>query len=139
MSEHWLADATPTADRVFVNGTIVTVDSRDQVAEALAVAGNRILRVGARAYVEQTVGRNTQVVDLRGRALIPGMTENHIHMTNSPQREWVDCSFPRCRSVADVADLIAARARQTPPGEWVLGRGFQATRLKERRNPTRRP
>jgi predicted amidohydrolase YtcJ len=129
--------SVPTADVAFVNGRVITVDANDTVDEALAVRGNRILRVGARAYVEQTVGRDTRVIDLAGRSVIPGMTENHIHMTNSPQRLWVDCSYPACGSVAELTDRIGARVRVTPAGEWVLGRGFQATRLAERRNPNR--
>ena len=75
-----------TADVVFVGGSGVTVNSQDEVAEALAVRGRRILRVGTRAYVEQTVGRETEVVDLKGRAVTPGFVDNHIHMTNGPQR-----------------------------------------------------
>src|SRR5581483_1140002 len=93
MTEPALQALAPTADRVFLNGKVITVNARDEVAEALAVAGDRILRVGSRAYVEQTIGRDTQVVDLRGRALIPGLYENHIHMTNSFQRHWLDCTY----------------------------------------------
>lgn len=132
-----LSAFTPTADVVFVNGKVITINSRDDVTEALALARNRILRVGTRAHVEQTIGRSTKVVDLRGRALVPGFFENHIHMTNSPQRTWVDCSYSVCRSISEVAQRIADRTREVPAGEWVLGRGFQATRLAERRNPNR--
>ena len=138
MTESPITPAAQTSDIVFVNGPVITVNARDDIAEALAVRGNRILRVGSRAYVEQTVGRDTRVIDLAAKAVIPGMTENHIHMTNSPQRNWVDCSFPACRSIPEIAELIAARVRETPDGEWVLARGFQATRLVERRNPNRR-
>ena len=128
---------TPTADTLFVNGKVVTVNSRDEIVEALSIRGNRILRVGNRPYVEQTVGPNTKVVDLKGRTLVPGFIENHIHMTNSPQRLWVDCSYTACPSISDIAEKIAARARDAKPGEWILGRGFQSARLKERRNPNR--
>jgi len=82
--------STPTADTLFVNGKAATVNSGDEIAEALSIRGKRILRVGSRPYVEQTVGPNTKVVDLKGRTLVPGFIENHIHMTNSPQRLWVD-------------------------------------------------
>lgn len=126
-----------TADVVFVGGTVITINQRDEVAEALAIVGGRILRVGPRAYVEQTIGRHTQVVNLAGRALIPGFFDNHIHMTNSPQREWVDCSYAACPSIADIAQRIAERVQAVPAGEWVLGRGFQSSRLAERRNPNR--
>jgi hypothetical protein len=58
-------------------------------------------------------------------------------MTNSPQRNWVDCSYSACPSIADIVEQVVARTREVPEGEWVLGRGFQATRLAERRNPNR--
>jgi predicted amidohydrolase YtcJ len=125
------------ADTVFVNGKIVTVNSSNDITEALSIRRNRILRVGARAYVEKTVGPDTRVVDLNGRTLMPGFIENHIHMTNSPQRLWVDCSYAACPSIADIVEKIAERARKARPGDWILGRGFQSARLKERRNPNR--
>ena len=128
---------TPTADLAFVNGTVITVNARDDVTEALAVRHGRILRVGARSYVEQTVGHQTSVIDLGGRALMPGFFDNHIHMTNAPQRHWIDCSYSTCPSISDIVDRLAARTRTAPPGEWILGRGFQPARLRERRNPTR--
>jgi predicted amidohydrolase YtcJ len=137
MAKAEFISSTPTADTLFVNGKVVTVNSRDEIAEALAIRGNRILRVGNRPYVQQTVGSSTTVVDLEGRTLIPGFIENHIHMTNSPQRLWVDCSYAACPSIPDIAEKIAVRARDAKPGEWILGRGFQSARLKERRNPNR--
>ena len=129
--------STPTADALFVNGKVATVNCRDEIAEALSIRGKRILRVGNRPYVEQTVGPNTKEVDLKGRTLVPGFIENHIHMTNSPQRRWIDCSYAACPSISDIAEKIAARTRVAEPGEWILGRGFQSARLKDGRNPNR--
>ncbi|MBI2087319.1 MAG: amidohydrolase family protein, partial [Deltaproteobacteria bacterium] len=127
----------PTADVVFINGTVITVNQRNEVAEALAIRRGRILRVGARSHVETTVGHQTKLIDLRGRALVPGFFDNHIHMTNSPQRNWLDCSYSTCPSIPDIVETVAARARASKPGEWILGRGFQPMRLAERRNPNR--
>ncbi len=137
MQEQTISSVTPTADIVFINGRVITVNRSDEVTEALAVRDNRLLRVGSRPYVEQTIGRDTRVIDLAGRALIPGMIENHIHMTNTPQRHRIDCSYPGCKSVSDVVERIAARACELPPGEWILARGYQPSRLAERRDPTR--
>lgn len=125
------------ADLAFVNGKVATVNVKDEIVDALAIQANRILRVGTREYVEQAVGPATKVVNLEGRTLMPGFVENHIHMTNSPQRNWVDCSYVSCPSIADISSRIAMRARETKPGEWILGRGFQSARLAERRNPNR--
>src|SRR5207302_1016737 len=105
-------------DRVFVNGRVITVNARDEVVEALAVSGERILRVGSRAYVDQVVTPATVVVDLAGRALIPGFVENHIHMTNAANRHWIDCTYAACSSIGDIVERVAGRARELPPGEW---------------------
>ena len=129
--------SVPTADLAFINGKVATVNSKDEVTEALAVRGKRILRVGRRDSVDAVIGPETNIIDLQGRTLLPGFVENHIHMTNSPQRHWVDCSYAACPSIADIRDKISARARQTKPGEWILGRGFQSARLADRRNPNR--
>lgn len=137
MAKSNVAIDTPTADIAFVGGKVVTVNSSDEVAEALSVRGKHILRVGSRAYVEKTIGRETKVVDLRGRAVTPGFVDNHIHMTNGPQRHWVDCTYSACPSIASIVEKIAARVAEAKPGEWILGRGFQATRLADRRNPNR--
>jgi predicted amidohydrolase YtcJ len=128
---------TPAADLAFVNGKIVTVNAKDEITEALAVRGQKILRVGSREYVDPAIGPDTKVVDLQGRTLLPGFIENHIHMTNSPQRRWVDCSYATCPSIVDIRENIATRARELKSGDWILGRGFQPARLSERRNPNR--
>ena len=100
MSTSEIAFSVPQADTVFVNGRIVTVNSTDEVTEALSIRRNRILRVGTRAYVEKTIGPDTKVVSLNGRTLVPGFIDNHIHMTNSPQRLWVNCSYAACPSIS---------------------------------------
>jgi predicted amidohydrolase YtcJ len=137
MPNHSIEFLTPTADMAFFNGKIITVNPKDEIAEALAVCGERILRVGERSYVEQTMTPSTHVVDLAGRAMVPGFIDNHIHMTNSPQRLWVDCTYSSAPSIADLGRKIAERVKTTKPGEWILGRGFQEARLAERRNPNR--
>jgi predicted amidohydrolase YtcJ len=137
MSNNGIEFSPATADMAFLNGKIITVNPKDEIAEALAVRGERILRVGERSHVEQTIAPSTHVVDLAGRAVVPGFIDNHIHMTNSPQRLWVDCTYSSAPSIADLGQKVAERVKTTKPGEWILGRGFQETRLAERRNPNR--
>lgn len=93
MAHNTIEFVSPAADTVFFNGKIITVNAKDEIAEALAVRGCRVLRVGDRSYVEQTIASSTRVVDLAGRAMVTGFIDNHIHMTNSPQRQWVDCTY----------------------------------------------
>ena len=126
------------ADLAFVNGRVITVNERDEIAEAVAVVGNRIARVGSNESITELVGNSTRVVDLASRALTPGFVENHMHIPNAAaNRKWVDCSPEAVSSVDEIVAAVAKRVAKTPPGTWVLGWGFDHHRLKERRYPIR--
>src|SRR5437660_7057443 len=73
-----IAAAQP-ADILLVNGKIVTVDDRFTIAQALAIRGQRIVKVGTRAELEPLRGASTRTVDLGGRTVIPGLIDNHAH------------------------------------------------------------
>jgi predicted amidohydrolase YtcJ len=127
------------ADVIFINGRVITVNRTDAIAEAVAVRGERIVAVGSNETIKTRVGPTTRVIDLEGRALVPGLFENHIHIPHAAEnRGRVDCSPAKVRSIAELAAAIGERAKATPPGEWVLGWGFDHHRLAERRYPTRR-
>src|SRR5215217_550757 len=67
------------ADLVFLNGTVITIDDDQPTAEAVAVVGNRIARIGDSDEIRDEVGPETRVVDLEGRTLLPGFNDNHTH------------------------------------------------------------
>src|SRR5262245_19338009 len=67
-------------DVLFVNGRIVTVDARFSIAQALGVRGDRIAAVGTNASVSRLAGPTTRRIDLGGRAVIPGLIDNHMHL-----------------------------------------------------------
>src|SRR5215217_3552153 len=104
------------ADIAFVNGRVVTVDRSDSIAEAVAVVGNRIARVGTNESVREMVGNATRVIDLAGRALTPAFVENHMHIPNAAEnRFWVDCSPEAVSSIPEIAAAFAKRVQETPP------------------------
>lgn len=122
------AQATP-ADTVLLNGTIITVDSKDSVAEALAIRGGRIIFVGSTSAAHKYVGGATRVIDLAGRTATPGLIDTHVHF--SEPAEALDLG--EARSMDDVIAKVRARAATVPPGTWVRGGGWDEGKLKERR------
>jgi predicted amidohydrolase YtcJ len=125
------------ADLILHNGKIATVDKGFAIKEALAIRGDRILMVGDNATVLKEAGPGTQIIDLGGRTVVPGLIDTHLHMSmaalNAPAVKLLDA-----RSVDDVKKLIAARVAQTPPGQWVVASsGWHESLLKEGRLPTR--
>lgn len=114
------ANAQSVADRVLVNGKVLTVDADFSVAQAIAISGERILAVGANDEIRGLAGPETIVTDLRGRTVIPGLIDNHVHylrgVTTWPQEARLDAVSSRTKAL----ELIAAKARASAPGEWVL-------------------
>lgn len=130
------AQAPAPADLVLVNGAVITVDARDTVAEAVAVTGGRIVAVGTNADIRARAGAATQVVDLGGRAVTPGLIDTHVHFTEVDALFNVDLSDPSITKMDDVLARVAAAVAKTKPGEWIRGRGWDEGKLAERRHIT---
>jgi hypothetical protein len=138
------ASPTLSADLVLLNGRVLTMDAADRVAEALAIWNGKVLAVGANGEIEARAGPNTEVVDLAGRAALPGLADIHVHLASDAHRtagavEARDFYDPSIRSVSDIQRRIRDRAVQTPPDEWIAATGspMQDLRLAERRLPSR--
>ncbi len=111
--------AHQVADLVLKNGKLITVNSRSTIEQAVAIRGERILAIGSNAAMGPHIAPGTQVVDLRGRAVIPGLIDGHAHM----DREGLKSVFPslgKVRSIHDIQDRIADLARHAKPGEWIV-------------------
>src|SRR5213595_3293794 len=81
------ADAPPAAaDTVLINGKVWTVDQAKPEVEAVAVWHGRILVVGASDQIKKLVGERTQVIDLKGRRVLPGFYDSHVHLLGSGLR-----------------------------------------------------
>lgn len=131
----------PPAHQVFINGEVLTMDADNRVAEALSVRGERIEAVGSSAEIMALVDEQTEVVDLRGRTLLPGFIDAHGHFPGSGLRAVaVDLSSPPVGDVNTMEELLQRLrevAADTPEGEWVSGFAYDDTLLAEQRHPTR--
>jgi predicted amidohydrolase YtcJ len=133
--------ATPPAPAAFAevilhNGNVAIVDSGFSLHQAVALADGRILETGGDAEVLRRRGPGTEMVDLRGRLVLPGLMDSHVHSADACLTEF-DHPIPEMDSVSEVLDYIRGRARVVPEGEWIEVRQVFITRLREQRYPTR--
>jgi predicted amidohydrolase YtcJ len=110
-------------DLILSNGKIITVDERFTIAQAVAIRGNRIVAVGANAEIASLAGPNTRTVDLRGRAVIPGLIDNHMHLLRAAATWIKELRFEGVISRKQAADMLRARAKAAGPGGWVYNIG----------------
>jgi len=128
--------AQAKADLAIVNSHVITLDPRQPRAEAIAIAGDRILCVGGRGDIEASTDRGTRIIDLAGKTVMPGFIDAHSHIFfGGVVAEAVDVTA--VRNIDDIVAAVAARAAQTPQGRWIRGYGFSIDNLAEQRHPTR--
>jgi len=132
-----LLSAAAPADLIIRDAHIVTVDSKFSVAQAAAIRDGRFVAVGSDAEVMRSRGPNTRVIDLRGKTVLPGFDDTHVHLTAGEELP-LQVDLTHIHSIKQIQAAIAARARQVKPGEWITGtRGWWEYQLAEGRLPTR--
>ncbi len=127
--------ATESADKILLNGMILTVDAKDTVAEAIAIRGDRVLAVGGSADIKKLANSNTRVVDLAGKCVIPGLIETHCHSIGVA-RSSLGAPYEDYEDIAGMQTVIRKIAKVTPKGDWIRVPRVEITRLTERRHPT---
>jgi len=110
---------TGSVDLILHRGVVHTVDGQDRIAEAIAVAGGRIVAVGDSAQVLQLAGPATRVVDLEGRAVVPGFVDAHPHLDSVGAR-LIKPAFERPVAIGQVLDVIRDEVARRATGEWIV-------------------
>jgi predicted amidohydrolase YtcJ len=128
--------AAETADIVFKNGNIYTVDDRQSHAEAVAVKAGKIIFVGSNRDVKAYEGKATRVVDLKGNTVVPGLTDSHYHLSGVGARE-MNLNLEGITTLDGFLAKVKERVDRAKPGEWVTGRGWIETFWKPPVFPTR--
>jgi len=124
---------TQPAEMVLTNGKILTVDARDTVAQAMAISGGRIVAVGTADQIKSRTGPSTQVIDLHGRTVTPGLLDSHVHFQEVDALYTIDLSDLAIKKVDDVLARVREQVSRLKPGEWVRGRGWDEGKLAEKR------
>lgn len=125
--------AQAAADLALINGSVITVDGRDSVAQAVAITGGKITAVGTTDQIKSSIGGATEVIDLRGRAVTPGLIDSHVHFSEADALFTVDLSDTAVKTISDVQGRVAAQVAKLKPGEWVRGRGWDEGKYAEQR------
>ncbi|MEP7307248.1 MAG: amidohydrolase family protein [Acidobacteriota bacterium] len=126
-----LADAT----LVLVNGRIHTMDARTTVAKTVSIRNGRFVTVGDTAPSRVP---NSRVIDLKGRTVVPGVIEGHVHIVSLANRPGYHTILENTTSIREIQEALAARRKEVPQGQWITSMGgWHPNQWAEHRHPTR--
>lgn len=128
----------PAADLIFKNVNVITVDSKQPVAEFVAVKGENILFVGLKDRLNEFSGPDTKIIDCEGQTLVPGFNDAHCHIFSFVRKlTSIDLSSPEIKSIDDIKAVIKKKAENTPPEQWISATDYNEFYLTEKRHPNR--
>ncbi len=131
------AQAPAVADTILVNGKVITLDDASSIVQAVAVRDGKVLAAGADADIRRRGDGRTNIIDLGGRTVVPGLMDSHIHALRAGLTYAVELSWIGAPSLANGLDLIREAARKSPPGAWIkIGGGWTELQFPEKRGPT---
>ena len=124
--------ANLSADLTLINTNVRTMNLQQSIAEAIAIKRNKIIKVGTTHEINQLIGKNTIVISLSGMTVVPGLIDTHIHVADFGKcLLWLDLTS--AQSIDDVQSLLKNKVKKTPVGKWIIGRGWNDSRFKEKR------
>ena len=125
-----------TADIALLNGKIITIDEQFCIAQALAIKDGKFLAVGRDTDIKPLIDKHTEVFDLKGKTVLPGFIDSHIHMT------WTGVNLKKIdlrgfRSISQLLEAVQERVKEAPRNKWIQGFGWDEGYFDDRRYPTR--
>lgn len=111
------------ADLILNNGNIYTVDAYDTLVSAMAIAQGKILAIGTEEDVRAYLDSNTEVIDLKGQFVMPGLIEGHGHFSNTG-KGLLELDFMKAKSWDEIVAMVEKAIKNAKPGEWIEGRGW---------------
>ena len=126
-----------TADLILHHGLFTTLDRSNPTASAVAIKNGRFLRVGHEADVMELSGAKTKIVDLKGKRVLPGLIDNHLHIIRGGLNFNMELRWDGVRSLSDAMNMLKRQVAVTPPPQWVrVVGGFTEHQFVEKRLPT---
>ncbi len=131
-----IAHAALQPELILFHGRVLTVDSQDSIAQALAIRDGKIIAIGTDQDILRLAGAATRRIDLRGRTATPGLIDSHAHIADAGVQQLYHVRLSDTSSVAAVVRRVQAGIAGLKPGEWLQGDGWDEGKLAERRYVT---
>jgi len=123
-----------SADLALINANVQTMNPNRPVAKAVAISKNKIIKVGTNDDINHLIGKNTKVLSLGGKTVVPGLIDTHIHVADFGKcLLWLDLTS--AGSIKELQSLLREHVKRTPSGRWIIGRGWNPNHFKEKRLP----
>ncbi len=123
-----------SADLALTNVNALTMNPNQPVAQAVAIRKNKIVKVGTNQEINRLIGKDTEIINLTGKTLVPGLIDTHIHVADFGRcLLWLDLTG--AESINNLQSLLKEKAKQMQAGKWIIGRGWTQSRFKENRMP----
>ncbi|MCE7054209.1 amidohydrolase [Algoriphagus sp. AGSA1] len=125
------------ADLIVYNAKVAVMDPEGKITEAIAVKDGIVLETGSNAEIFKFENENTKTIDAKGRTLIPGLNDSHLHLTRGGRFYNAELRWDGVKSLKRALQMLKEQAERTPEGQWVrvIG-GWSPFQFEERRFPT---
>ncbi|UCC33932.1 MAG: amidohydrolase [Candidatus Bathyarchaeota archaeon] len=124
------------ADLALINGNFITMNPSRPQAQAVAIKNQKIIKAGNNSEIKSLIKGDTEVIDLKGRTVLPGFIDTHIHMAGFG-KTLAQINLRGVQSITELQKNLEKRVEKTEEERWILGRGWDQDRLKEKQYPTR--
>ena len=132
---HTTCKPMQSADMILSNGKIITTDNNFSIAEAVAISEGKILAVGTNKQIAKYAGKETKTIDLKGKTVIPGLIDSHLHPESASLSELEE-EIPDIHTLEQLLSWIKGQSLKKDDGEWIIIPKFFSTRLIELRQPS---
>lgn len=136
------AQVKEVADKIYTNGKIITVDSKNSIVQAVAVKNGKIIGTGSNEVVQKLKGKITEIIDLAGKTVVPGFVDGHSHFMSFGHNNTANLNPAPVGKIKKIADIVEElqsfqKKKGLKEGDWIRGFGYDVDQLQEKRHPNK--